>query len=162
MIEDGWSTDIREYLNCFNKLPSKLIGVGVIIDDEDKKTFLLLLLSFLNSYHILVIELFVGKDTLIMKDAISTILKNKKLGMLSVGYEKIAYVVSDNHDWSACHSSNQNGRGTYKSNSRPMRYYSKYKYFYCHMKRDIKWTSKNMNDGLKKFNRIKMKKGRQF
>jgi len=64
-----------EYLNFFNKVINELLVVDVKIDEEDKA--LILLSSLPESYDHIVTTMLYVKETLILKEIISTLLSNE-------------------------------------------------------------------------------------
>ncbi|KAK2983908.1 hypothetical protein RJ640_020204 [Escallonia rubra] len=74
-MDDG--SDIRDHLNAFSKIPTKLLNVEVKIDEEDLA--IILLSSLPSAYETLRTTLLVGKDTLTVDEVTTTLLETNSL-----------------------------------------------------------------------------------
>ena len=66
---------VLKNLNFFNKFISKLLAFDVKIDEEDKTLILLSLLP--KSYYHIVTIIIYGKEILILKEVMATLLSNE-------------------------------------------------------------------------------------
>jgi len=81
---------VFEHLNFFNKVISELLAIDVKIDEEDKA--LILLSSLSESYDHIVTTILYGKETLILKEVMSTLLSNEiRKKAKSRGADKIGF-----------------------------------------------------------------------